>query len=123
MLLLASAGWLHLESAALRNEIEIPSSAKRPQLGVPATAASRESVRSVQSSPDPSAVVAPSLGVGPSSTAGSTDSASSQGAESFRPAAEPPQLNILAPRELMANNEEANTPVTPAANLTDASGE
>jgi serine/threonine-protein kinase len=116
ILLLASAGWLHLESAALRNEIKIPPSAKRPLVGLPITAASRESVRNVQSSPDPS-VVASNLGVSPNSTAANTDSASSQASGSFRPAAEPPQLRILAPRELMAKSEETNTPVTPAANL------
>ncbi len=116
MLLLATAGWLHLESAALRNEIEIPPSAKRPHVRLPINAASRESVPNVQSNPDPSVVGPSNLGVSPKSTVGNTDSTSIRPAESFRPADEPPQLNILAPRELMPKSEKTNIQVTPPTN-------
>ncbi len=118
MLLLASAGWLHLESAALRHEIEIPAWATRLQVGMPAGDAGLQAARVVPANSAASAAGPSKLSVAPDAANGVNKAASNQAAETFRPADEPPQLKgVLAPPELMDNGSELNATQTPPANL------
>lgn len=119
MLLLASAGWLHLESAALRSEIPIPSSAKPPQILVPDTSRSSRSAGDGQASAGSLSAVASDPPTPASATSDSFRAGSAGQPEPFRPFDEPPQLKIPVPSELMSNNDEADSVVPMPENLDD----
>lgn len=107
MLLLASTGWLHLESATLRNELRIPRNADRLPFGATASEASRQS-REIPPLPEspiaseatPAETSAESGTTGPPAEA--PQAASGPTGESFPPPDQPPQLSgVTVPSELL----------------------
>lgn len=97
MLLVASAGWLQLESAAYREEVTIPSTAQRPQTGPTVPPVSPTSVASNASEVESVAVAEQP-----------TESTANQ--SPFGPPEQPPELTEIGPPEEWDDPEAAFDP-------------